>query len=216
MLGGVYQITNHTNGKRYIGSSAHVKGRWRTHLSLLRRREHPNAHLQAAFDKYGQGAFGFSLLEDIEDTLQLVTREQHYLDTLNPEYNIAQMAGSTLGCCPSDEIKRKLSEAHKGQPGFWYGKHLSDEIKQKISEAHKGKHLSKEHRAKISAATTGLYRSAEHRRKLSEVLKGRRPSEEARLNMSKAQQARQHRERVAKAQAITGGEPGRCCEVEQR
>ena len=201
MPGGVYQITKHTNGKHYIGSSAHDKRRWRTHLSLLRRREHPNAYLQAAFDKYGRGAFGFSLLESVEDTLQLVTREQHYLDTLNPEYNIAKTAGSTLGCCPSDEIRRRLSEAHMGKPGFWCGKCLSDETKQKLSEAHKGKHHSAETRAKMSEAHIGLHRSAEHCRKLSEANKGKIPSEATRLKMSKAQKARQDRVRIARTLA---------------
>ena len=44
---------------------------------------------------------------------------------------------STKGVSYSEEIKRKLSESHKGKSN---GPH-SEEIKRKISEAHKGKHF---------------------------------------------------------------------------
>ena len=49
----------------------------------------------------------------------------------------------------TEEHRRKLSEAKKGNPGFWKGKHLSEETKKKLSESkkgripwNKGKHLS--------------------------------------------------------------------------
>ena len=44
---------------------------------------------------------------------------------------------------PSDEAKKKLSEAH-------IGKHLSEEAKKKLSEANKGKKLSEETKKKLS------------------------------------------------------------------
>lgn len=40
----------------------------------------------------------------------------------------------------SDETKKKLSDAHKGQIAWNKGKKLSEEHKKKISEANKGKH----------------------------------------------------------------------------
>lgn len=39
----------------------------------------------------------------------------------------------------TEEHRRKLSEAKKGHPGFWKGKHLSEETKKKLSEAKKGR-----------------------------------------------------------------------------
>lgn len=39
----------------------------------------------------------------------------------------------------TEETKRKMSEAQKGEKGYWYGKHLSQETKNKISKAAKGK-----------------------------------------------------------------------------
>jgi len=50
--------------------------------------------------------------------------------------------------CPSEETRRKMSEAHKG----FLGKHHSKETRLKISKAHAGKSLSKQHRLNISLA----------------------------------------------------------------
>lgn len=37
----------------------------------------------------------------------------------------------------SEEARRKMSESHKGQPGFWTGKKLSESAKKNMSEAQK-------------------------------------------------------------------------------
>lgn len=58
---------------------------------------------------------------------------------------------------------------------FKKGYKHSDEIKQKMSEAHKGKKLSDETKRKISQALAGRKFSKEHKRKLSQVHKGRIP-----------------------------------------
>lgn len=50
---------------------------------------------------------------------------------------------------PSDNTKKKMSEAQKGEKNPNYGKHFSEEHKKKLSEAKKGKHLSEEHKNKI-------------------------------------------------------------------
>ena len=62
----------------------------------------------------------------------------------------------------SEEIKKKMSEAHKGKTSGMLNKRLSKETKRKMSEARKGekhynfgKHLSKETRKKISNKLKG-------------------------------------------------------------
>ena len=76
----------------------------------------------------------------------------------------------------SEETKRKISEALKGENNPMHGKkgmyHLSEEAKLKLSEAHKGKKLSEEHKLKISKARKGTKRSEETKRKMSEAMKG--------------------------------------------
>ena len=40
----------------------------------------------------------------------------------------------------SEETRKKMSEAHKGEKNTMYGKKFSEEHKKKLSEAHKGMH----------------------------------------------------------------------------
>ena len=63
---------------------------------------------------------------------------------------------------PSEETKKKMSEAKKGENNPNYGKHFSEETKKKIGEAKKGekhpmygKHFSEEHKKKLSEAHKG-------------------------------------------------------------
>ena len=182
MTSGVYQITNQVNGHRYIGSSMNLGGRWPDHLSALRCGHHRNQHLQRAFDKYGEEAFIFEILECVE-TEGLIEREQYHLDTLNPEYNILPTAGSPLGHYCSLETRRRLSMSLSGERHPNYGKHRSQETRRKLSEANSGeqnpnygKHHSAEAKQKISEALTGRHLSEEHRRKLSVARLGIRPS----------------------------------------
>lgn len=199
MLRGIYQIQNQVNGKRYIGSALNIIRRWRQHLSQLRRGRHSNQHLQRAFYSHGQNAFVFSLLEQVEDSLQLILREQYYLDTFLPEYNISPTAGSQLGFRPNAETRAKLSIAQMG-------KRHSAETRQKMSKAQKGRLFSKEHRRKLSEAQKGKrnhnygkHPSGETLRKLSEATKGERNpfygkhhSKETRRKLSEANRGKRH------------------------
>lgn len=186
MKSGIYQIRNQMNGKRYIGSTTNLKRRWWYHLGELRRGQHSNRHLQAAFNKYGESVFVFSVLEHT-DVKSLLEREQHLLDTLKPEYNILLIAGSPLGFRWTPESRAKLSAAMMGERNPNYGKHPSKETLAKLSMVRMGHSVSDKTRAKISNALRGRRLSAEHRSKLSEAAKGRRLSKATRAKMSEAQ-----------------------------
>lgn len=202
MKGGIYQIRNTVNGKRYVGSAVNLKKRWQGHQSLLRHRQHYNVHLQNAFDKYGEVTLAFSVLEYVPDSVKLIEREQHFFDTLKPEYNIAPVAGSTLGRHHSEETKRKMSRSQTG-------KYHTEETKRKLGDASRGRHPSEETRRKMSEAKRGERHprygkpcSEEHKRRLSEANKGKNLSPETRARKSQGQKRRWRRFRAAKRREL--------------
>src|SRR5690242_1385119 len=76
---GVYQIRCIPNGKIYVGSAVNLRVRWDQHYRALRRRGHHNAHLQFAWDKYGEASFEFSVLEFVE-VVDLLHAKQGWID----------------------------------------------------------------------------------------------------------------------------------------
>lgn len=108
---GIYKINNLITGCFYIGSAINIYQRTRIHLWYLRKGIHTNKHLQNSFNKYGEENFEFSIIEKLEDTKQLIDKEQFYIDLLKPKYNIRKIANSNLGLKMSIEsnLKRSLS-----------------------------------------------------------------------------------------------------------
>ena len=225
---GIYEIVNLVDGKMtsYVGSSCDIGMRWNEHCSRLRRGQHRNPHLQAAFNKYGEGAFSFCVLEQVVNGEQLLEKEQYYLDRafeVGNTYNIAITAGPGP---MSEETKRKIGEAAKGKKlseehklkisealkGRKRGP-MSEEQKRKLSKANKGqvpwstgKTLSKEHRHKISKSRMGkLYgpMSENQKRKLSKAHMGKKLSTEHKLNMSRANKGKklsvEHRRKISES-----------------
>lgn len=81
MNSGIYQIKNNTTNKIYIGSTDNFERRKGQHFWHLQSNSHHSTHLQHSFNKYGEKAFEFSILEECEPDM-LLEREQYYLDTL--------------------------------------------------------------------------------------------------------------------------------------
>lgn len=105
MKSGIYKIINiiTITNNIYIGSAIYLKSRKSGHFYNLIKNKHHNKKLQNSFNKHGKENFIFEVLEFCEKE-NLITREQHYLDTLKPKYNILKIAGSSLG------RKRSLKE----------------------------------------------------------------------------------------------------------
>jgi group I intron endonuclease len=83
--------------------------------------------LQNAWIKYGENNFIFEAIEKIEDEKILVSKEQEYIDKyksydVDIGYNINKNANSRLGTVLSEETKRKISDAQKGEKHHMYGK----------------------------------------------------------------------------------------------
>ena len=56
----------------------------------------------------------FTIIE-ITNLENLIKREQYWIDTLNPEYNICPIAGSPLGREVTIETRLKISMSQKGK-----------------------------------------------------------------------------------------------------
>lgn len=132
-ISGIYKIINPQNNYIYIGSAKKLTMRWGQHLQRLKKNNHFNIHLQRAFNKRIDD-FIFEIVECCE-LRDLVVREQFYIDTLKPEYNISPTAFSSLGIVRRDETKEKLRQLN-------LGKTLSNETKEKISQSNTGKKRS--------------------------------------------------------------------------
>lgn len=68
----IYQILNSVNGHRYVGSAVNLKSRLYSHWSQLRRKVHHSPYLQRAFNKYGEGNFSVSVLENVRTVKSLL------------------------------------------------------------------------------------------------------------------------------------------------
>ena len=161
MVGYIYLITDTTNGMKYTGKHHyHIEGQL-----------DPNYHGSGVIIKNIYKKRPETLKEEYIKTCyseeELCSDEQYYIKlfkTLYPNgYNLTEGGEGEIPC---EEIRKKISKAHKG-------KHLSDETKKKMSESRKGKHFSDETKQKISESRKGKHLSDETKKKLSELNKGR-------------------------------------------
>ena len=134
---GIYKISALDYKYVYIGSASDLYKRFHRHLSQLIKNKHENRYLQNIFNKHGWFNFKFELIEfcDIDN---LISREQYYIDTLNPNINILRVAGSPLGVKRSDEYRLKMSNSQKNRNSENYGHKHSEETKLLLSIRKRG------------------------------------------------------------------------------
>jgi group I intron endonuclease len=119
----------------------------------------------------------------------VISREQYYIDLLKPEYNILQVAGSSLGFKHSTRSKLIMSDLKIGERNNMFNKKHTKETRESISLALKGRKwagriLTGITRAKISKAHIGKKLTQQTKDKISLALKGRVYSEETRAKIS--------------------------------
>ena len=167
---GIYSIYCTANEKQYIGSSKDIAKRWQDHRSDLRNNRHGCHHLQRAWNKYGEAAFVFNVIEHIIDPLisakQLTDIEQIWIDAYWDQrllFNGRPKAESTLGLSPPNKGKKGLQVAwnkgkkgsvpwNKGKVGEYKLPPHSEAARLKASESNIGKHVSEETRLKLVEA----------------------------------------------------------------
>lgn len=181
MYGYIYKITNHINGKVYIGQTKRsIKIRWKDHI---RNAEVGNLHhLYESMRKYGIDKFTIEQLDTAETFEELNNKEIYYIqqyDSSNHQkgYNNCKGGGGIKDYHHSDEAKQKISAASKALI-------RTPEHCRKISEAQKGiaNHIqTNAEKLKRSLSLKKAYAEGRHnvnftvevRRKMSEKAKAR-------------------------------------------
>ena len=120
-VSGIYCIENITNHKTYIGSSKNIYQRLLKHFALLRYNKHQNAHLQNAWNKYGEDSFRWFILE-LCDSKELTEKEQYCIDLFGAEYNITRIVERNILSRESrikqGETRRRLHQEGKLEWNF--------------------------------------------------------------------------------------------------
>lgn len=193
--------------------------------------EKNKSYINNAIFLHNYSAFSLTILEyvdinnlSLEEARKLILeREQHFIDSLKPEYNINPIAGSRLGSNHTEESKTLMSEAKAGENNPMlgktgdnhpmYGKTHTEDTKALMSIANLGKTLSAGTKALISEALSGennpmfgKSHSEESKALMSETLKGRTFSAETLAKMSKAKKGKTFStETVIKMSLARGG-----------
>ncbi len=200
---GVYSITNTVDGKVYIGSGDNIHRRWIAHRTLLRRSCHNNTHLQNAWNRHGEQAFVFAVLEECQRE-ETVVREQTHLDRVFAErprqeiYNVARCAEAPMrGAKASMLTTLRMSAALKG-------KKRSAETRARMCLAQRGRKISDEAKRNISVSKSGPNHpmwgkefSAERKQKISAANKGRQITGQWLENMRAAARSDKRRAKIS-------------------
>lgn len=160
----IYKIINVVNNKFYVGSAVNFERRKARHIWRLRRGDHVNKHLQAAWGKYGEQAFVFAVVEVVPEDADILQAENVWLkEHVGKEYcyNIA-----TDATAPQTGMF--------GEKNTMWGKRFihTEEAKAKIRAASKGRTQSEEEKAKRRQTMKGHAVGTATRLKISASLSG--------------------------------------------
>jgi group I intron endonuclease len=161
----IYAIVNRETLDMYVGSAVAVNRRWGAHRRALSRKAHYNSRLQRAVNKYGLSVFDWEIVEFVNNPVNLISREQFWINFFKPSYNGRLIANSPLGTRHSAETRSKMSASAKKR-GF------SAQHKRNISLAKKGVPMPAAQRKYLSEINKGKVLSEETKSKLSAALKG--------------------------------------------
>lgn len=165
----LYKITNLINGKCYYGihSTDNLDDGYMGSGILITK----------AISKYGKENFSKEILSFYNNRRELINAEKEYV-TINEVKNddcyncclggYAQLSGPEnmhYGIPLTEEHRKKIGDAQRGEKNHMYGKHPSEKTRQLMS-------LSQKERLKISPhPLLGTKHSEEHKQQISETLK---------------------------------------------
>jgi group I intron endonuclease len=133
----IYKTTNLSNGKIYIGQS---NGNNKSYLGS-------GVVMLNAIKKYGKDNFKKEILEECLTQKELDDKERFWISFYKSNqneigYNL--MDGGNSGTLHSEETKIKMSDSHKGNKNFFFGKKHTDQTKKILSEKTKERLKNKE------------------------------------------------------------------------
>lgn len=154
----IYKILNKINGKCYIGRTTYgLDHRVYGHIAEANRNSTQLIHKMIR--KYGIQSFDISVI-DTADSDELLNEKEiywiRYLNTKVPNgYNMSYggEAGNTAprseesnqkrrekleGKCRPEEVRKKISESHKGEGNPFFGRKHSEETRRKMSKSRMG------------------------------------------------------------------------------
>ena len=160
----IYKIINAVNNKFYVGSAVNFEKRKARHLWRLRRGDHANKHLQAAWGKYGEQAFVFAIVQEVSEFEDILAAENVWLhehvgkdycyniatDATAPQTGMSGEKNAMWGrtFTHTEDAKARIGVASKIRV-------QSEEEKAKRRQSLKGRVVSTSTRAKISATLSG-------------------------------------------------------------
>lgn len=107
--------------------------RWDEHKKELNKGIHNNKHLQRSWNKYGEDAFVFEILERCDNNDKAYQREKYwidYYDSFENGYNMNEGGTGGLGYKHTEEDRKRMSEIKKEQM-------KNSSARQLLSEKHK-------------------------------------------------------------------------------
>jgi group I intron endonuclease len=111
----IYKITCVATDDFYVGSTIKPKRRRWEHWDALKKNQHHCVALQIAWNEYGEDAFDFEIIEEVEDESKLLGIEDMYLAQYagNPDcYNTA--LSTQIPCSTQREVREKITQSLKG------------------------------------------------------------------------------------------------------
>jgi group I intron endonuclease len=174
IYGIIYKVTNKINEKMYIGRTTNLKEKMRIHMKRALNNKH-NSHFHNAIRKYSKENFKWKIIAKCFSKEELNNVEIEMIEKYNTfenGYNLTRGGEGRFGYSHTEETKKKISEAERGEKNHMYGKRGSNcpnfgkthskKTKKRMSEAKKGenhtfysKHCSKKTKEKMSLAQIG-------------------------------------------------------------
>ena len=140
----VYGIWNKVSNKWYVGATSRWRIRRGQHKKSLQQNKHHSIKLQRAWNKYGEGAFHFLILEETDNTKLVEEAWIKRLNSYQNGYNCTPngVGGAGQSKCsgnfgPSHLRGTKLSLSHRKKISEGVKKHrkpMSDGAKKRMSK----------------------------------------------------------------------------------